>query len=61
MFSRYVVYYAVRLVPRMNGQSEFVMVDGEDLLGLEIKDDFLKVFRRGVDIFPIGIVLPILQ
>ena len=47
--------------PRMNGQGEFVMVDDEDLLGLEIQNDFFEVFRRSVDVFPIGIVLSVLQ
>ena len=37
------------------------MVNGEDLFGLEIQDDLFEVFGRGVDIFPIGIVLPVFQ
>ena len=37
------------------------MVDGEDLLGLEVHDNLFEVFRRGVDIFPIGVVLPVFQ
>ena len=47
--------------PGMDGESELVMVDGEDLLGLEVEDDFLEVLGGGVDIFPIGIVLSVFQ
>ena len=32
----------------MNGKSELVVVNGEDLLRLEIEDNFFEVFRHGV-------------
>lgn len=56
-----VVCRAIRFEPRMDGKSELVMVNGEDLLGLEIQDDFFEVLRRRVDIFPISVVLTIFQ
>lgn len=56
-----IVGYGGRLRPRMDGQSELVMVNGEYLFGLEVENDFLKVCGRSVDIFPTGIVLPVFQ
>lgn len=47
--------------PGMDGKSELIVVDGEDLLGLEIQDNFFEIFGRRVDIFPIGIVLTVFQ
>ena len=45
----------------MDRKGELVMVDGEDLLGLEVKNNFFEIFRRSVDIAPIGIVLTVFQ
>ena len=55
-----VVCHGGRFGPWMDGKGKLVMVDGEDLLSLKVKDYLFKVFRCGVDIFPISVVLPIL-
>ena len=56
-----VVRYAIRLIPRVHGKGILVMVDGEDLLDLQIKDDFFEVVRHSVDIAPVFVVLPVLE
>ena len=55
------VCHAIRFVPWVDRQRELVVVDSEDLLSLEVQNNFFEVFRRGVYIFPTGIVLPIFQ
>ena len=61
VFGCNIVCHGGRFVPWMDGQSELVMVDGEDLFGLEVHDNLFEVFRHGVDIFPIGVVLTVFQ
>lgn len=61
MFGSNTMHYTIRLIPRVHGKGILVMVDGEDLLGLQIKDDFFEVFRRSVDIAPVFVVLSVLK
>ena len=55
------VYFEKENIYSMDGKGELVMVNGENLLGLEVENDFFEVFGRSVDIFPIGVVLSVLQ
>ena len=57
----YLMRHAIRLIPWMDRQSKLVMVNRKDLLGLEVEYDFLKVFRRGMDITPVFVILPVLE
>ena len=47
--------------PGMDGKSKLIVVDGEDLTGLEVEDDLLEVGGRSVDIAPRGIILTVFQ
>ena len=40
--------YAVWFIPRVLGESELVMVDGEDRFGIEVQNGLLQAFGRGV-------------
>ena len=53
--------YPVWLFPGMNGKRKLVMMDGKNMLGLQVKDGFLKVLRHGMNISPIRVVLAILK
>ena len=61
MFGCNIVRHAVWFGPSVRGESELMVMNSEILLGLEIQDNFFKVFGCSVDVFPIGIVLTVFQ
>ena len=61
MFGGNMLRHAVRFVPRVHGKGVLVMMDGEDLPRLQIKDGFFEVFGHGVDISPVGVILSVFQ
>ena len=50
-----------RFVPRVFGESELVMMDGEDGFGIEVPYGAFQTFGRGVYQRPVAVILPVLQ
>ena len=56
-----VVRHTVRLIPRMLGKGEFVVVDGEHLLRLQVQNGLFQTFGCGMNIFPVFVILSVFE
>ena len=61
VFCSDIMCHAVGFVPRVHSKGILVVVDGEDLFGMEVKEDLFKVLGRSVNIFPVRVILSIFK
>ena len=50
-----------RFLPGMHRQGELIVVNREILLRLQVRHRLLQALRRGVDITPVLVILPVFQ
>ena len=51
----------VGLLPGVHGKGELVVVNGEELLWLEVEYHFLQVVGRCMDVSPVVVILTVLK